>query len=114
MDFLFHYIVNPLSIFFDGIGVVIIIASSLETAVKYLKKELFNGIQPQKKLPHEQNLRLEYGHKLILGIEFFLAADLIRTVATPTWDAIGKLGALVAIRTVLSFFLTRELEMKKS
>ena len=50
---------------------------------------------------------------LLLGLEFMLAADLIDTAVSPTWDDIGKLGAIATIRTVLGFFLGRDIEMAR-
>ena len=47
---------------------------------------------------------------LLLGLEFELAADVIRTAIAPTWSAIGQLAAIAAIRTFLSFFLDQDIE----
>lgn len=46
---------------------------------------------------------------ILLALEFALAADIIRTAIAPTWDDIGKLAAIAAIRTALNFFLARDL-----
>jgi uncharacterized membrane protein len=53
-------------------------------------------------------IRLDLGRFLALGLEFQLAADLLRTAVTPTFAEIGKLGAVAAIRTTLNYFLGRE------
>lgn len=53
---------------------------------------------------------LAFGMWLILGIEFELAADIVRTVVTPAWHEIGQLAAIAVIRTFLNFFLERDLE----
>jgi uncharacterized membrane protein len=47
---------------------------------------------------------------LLLGLEFELAADVIRTAIAPTWSAIGQLAAIAAIRTFLSHFLDKDIE----
>jgi uncharacterized membrane protein len=47
---------------------------------------------------------------MMLGLEFMLAADIIRSLTTPSWDDIGKLAAIALIRTFLNFFLERDLE----
>jgi uncharacterized membrane protein len=47
---------------------------------------------------------------LLLGLEFELAADVIRTAIAPTWSDIGQLAAIAAIRTFLSFFLDKDIE----
>lgn len=55
------------------------------------------------------NVRVELGHGIIVGLEFMVAADIITTVVHPTYFELGLLALLVLIRTVLSYFITREL-----
>jgi len=47
---------------------------------------------------------------LLLGLEFALAADIVRSVISPSWNDIGQLAAIALIRTFLNFFLERDLE----
>jgi uncharacterized membrane protein len=51
-----------------------------------------------------------FGMWLLLGLEFELAADIISTVVSPTWEDVGLLGAIALVRTFLNFFLERDLE----
>ena len=51
-----------------------------------------------------------FGVWLLLGLEFELAADIIRTVVSPTWQDIGELAAIAAIRTFLNYFLEKDVE----
>ncbi len=51
-----------------------------------------------------------FGVWLLLGLEFELAADIIRSVISPTWVDIGQLGAIAVIRTFLNYFLEKDLE----
>lgn len=53
---------------------------------------------------------LDFGMWLLLGLEFELAADIIRTAIAPTWTDIGELGAIAVIRTFLNHFLEQDLE----
>lgn len=46
---------------------------------------------------------------LILGLEFMLAADILRTVIAPTWDQLGQLAVIAFIRTFLNYFLEKDL-----
>ena len=55
-------------------------------------------------------LRLTLARYLIVALEFQLAADIISTAIAPDWDQIGKLGAIATIRTVLNYFLEREID----
>jgi uncharacterized membrane protein len=58
-----------------------------------------------------QTYRQGLGRAILLGLEFLVAGDIIRTVAvTPTFHSVGVLAIIVAIRTVLSFSLQMEVE----
>lgn len=58
----------------------------------------------------KQNLRLQLGRWLAIALEFLLAADILLTAIAPTWEDIGKLGAIALIRTALNYFLEREID----
>jgi len=51
---------------------------------------------------------------LLIGLEFELAADIIRSVVSPTWQDIGELGAIAVIRTFLNYFLEKDLGQAES
>lgn len=55
-----------------------------------------------------------FGTWLLLGLEFALAADIIRSSVSPTWEDIGQLGAIAVIRTFLNYFLEHDLEKAES
>ncbi|MBL0694877.1 DUF1622 domain-containing protein [Comamonas sp. JC664] len=58
-----------------------------------------------------RRFRLNLGRAILLGLEFLVAADIIRTVSQrPTLNGVLVLGLIVLIRTFLSFTLTVELE----
>jgi uncharacterized membrane protein len=57
-----------------------------------------------------EHIRLLLGRFLAVGIEFLLAADILGTAVSPTFDEIGKLAAIAAIRTLLNYFLAKEIE----
>lgn len=63
--------------------------------------------------PHPEQrkveVRLRLGRWLSLALEFLLAADILRTAVAPTWDEIGKLAAIVVLRTLLNYFLDKEI-----
>lgn len=59
---------------------------------------------------HDLNLgRLTLGRHILSGLEVLIVADLIRTMLELTMDNILLLGGLVTIRSLISFFLEREL-----
>jgi uncharacterized membrane protein len=50
---------------------------------------------------------------IILALEFALGADIVRSAIAPTWDDIGQLAAIAAIRTVLNYFLERDIDERR-
>lgn len=54
-------------------------------------------------------IRLTLSRYLALALEFQLGADILSTAIAPSWQEIGKLGAIAVIRTGLNWFLSREM-----
>src|SRR6266849_5383837 len=61
----------------------------------------------------EVDIRLGLGRWLALGLEFALAADILRTAVAPSWREIGQLAAIAVLRTALNFFLEREIRREE-
>lgn len=57
----------------------------------------------------KEDVRLRLGRWLAVALEFLLAADILATAIAPTWDEIGKLAAIATLRTLLNYFLEREI-----
>lgn len=60
-----------------------------------------------------KRLRHALGYYLLLGLEFLIASEIIDTLMRPTLQALGALGAIVLIRTVISFSLNAELKSEQ-
>jgi uncharacterized membrane protein len=60
-------------------------------------------------VPYE-HVRLLLGRFLAVGLEFQLGADILASAVSPTFEDIGKLGAIAGIRTALNYFLAKEIE----
>ncbi|KWX69057.1 DUF1622 domain-containing protein [Mycobacterium sp. NAZ190054] len=58
-------------------------------------------------------VRLTLARFLVLGLEFQLAADVLRTAISPSFEEIGKLAAIATIRTLLNYFLNREIAQEQ-
>ena len=54
-------------------------------------------------------VRVQLGQCLVLGLEFQVAADILKTASAPTWNDMLLLAALVGLRTVLNFVLEQEI-----
>lgn len=59
-------------------------------------------------------IRLTLGRFLVLGLEFQLAGDVLRTAVAPSFTEIGQLAAIAAIRTALNYFLNREIAQERA
>jgi len=81
--------------------------AAVEATITAFKLFFFRRHVPEEA---KDELRLRLGRWLTVALEFELAADILRTAVAPTWDEIGKLAAIVVLRTVLNFFLQREIE----
>lgn len=57
-----------------------------------------------------EGIRLKLGRILALGLEFTVASDILRTAVAPTRQDILNLGAIVLLRTLLNYFLEREIK----
>jgi len=55
-------------------------------------------------------VRCKLGVHLLLGLEILIASDIADTVVDPTYEKVILLGGIVAVRTILSIFLSRELQ----
>jgi uncharacterized membrane protein len=62
---------------------------------------------------HYTKIRLLLARYLALALEFQLGADILSTAISPSWDQIGKLGAIAVIRTALNYFLSREMQEER-
>jgi uncharacterized membrane protein len=88
----------------EAVGALIVAIGILGALVRYAR----DLVGRSESFPQER-IRLGVGRALALALEFLLAADIVRTAVAPTWDEIGKLAAVAAIRTALNFFLQREI-----
>jgi uncharacterized membrane protein len=57
----------------------------------------------------ESDAWLRLGRWLVAGLTFQLAADILETAITTSWDEVARHGAIAAIRTFLNFFLERDI-----
>jgi uncharacterized membrane protein len=88
----------------EAIGAAVVIVGVLVAAVIFVLSE--TRIRP---IAYE-HVRLVLARFLALGIEFQLAADILKTAVSPTFEDLGQLGAIAAIRTVLNYFLAQEIQ----
>jgi uncharacterized membrane protein len=59
-------------------------------------------------------VRFIFSRYLVLALEFELAADILGTLISPSWDQLGRLAVIAAIRTFLNYFLQKEISTEKT
>lgn len=106
-----HHIASIIQLIIECIAIFMIAFSISKTVIKFLRSYRRKNSEY---LYHK--IRLDLGLSLALSLELLLAADIIATAVSPTWEAVGLLATIAGIRTFLNYFLqkeVRELEAEK-
>jgi uncharacterized membrane protein len=102
----FKDVVDAVGKVIDGVGVVVIVIGLVVATASFVAALRASGRASAYRVYRQQ-----IGRAILLGLEFLVAADIIRTVAVdPTFTSVGVLAIIVAVRTFLSFTLEVELE----
>ncbi|MDP9384003.1 MAG: DUF1622 domain-containing protein [Actinomycetota bacterium] len=88
----------------EAIGAVVIVVGVLVSFGFWVAAEL------RLHAASYEEIRVRLARFLALGLEFQLGADILGTAVSPTFEEIGRLGAIAAIRTLLNYFLQRDLD----
>jgi uncharacterized membrane protein len=103
----FHNIINVISFTLNIVGALVTIWGTLISLFEFLQKE---ALQKKESVQLNEAIRIKLGSYLVLALEFFIAGDIVKTIIKPSWQSLGILGAIVVIRSVLSYFLTKDLK----
>ena len=99
--------VDYLRLVVEAIGAAVVGFGAVATAVRYVLSLI--GLRKDT----NTQIRLYLGRFLALGLEFQIGADILSTAVAPSFDAVLLLGAIVVIRTVLNYFLSKELDRER-
>jgi uncharacterized membrane protein len=99
--------VGYLKLAVEAVGAAIVGFGALATVVVYLLSVF--GIRKRS----YTEIRLFLGRYLALGLEFQLGSDILSTAVAPTIAEVEILAAIVVIRTVLNYFLSKEIERER-
>ena len=100
-----HHIAIVFQLIIEGMAIFIIVFSIFKTVSKFLRSYRRKNSED---FYHE--IRLDLGLSLALSLEFLLAADIVATAVTPSWEALGFLATIAGIRTFLNYFLHKEVK----
>lgn len=87
-------------------GVLVIASGVLVALFRYLISIVSSNASTQMDI---NQIRLKLSRVLTLGLEFIVAADLIRTTTAPDYYTVGIVASIVLVRTLLSYTLNREI-----
>jgi len=103
---------HPATFGISVLGVLVIIFGVLCGVIRFLRSEV-SAVRGANVDGERRKLRQVLGYYLLLGLEFLIAADIIDTLMKPTTKDLIVLGAIVSIRTVISYSLNSELAHEK-
>lgn len=101
---LIKMILEMFVIFFEVVSSILIIYGGIKAAIRILLAEIY------KKPEDYKNIRKEFTDKILFGLEILIIADLIETLRKPILEELLIVGAIVIIRTLLGYFLSKEAE----
>ncbi len=91
------------------VAIAIIVWGVMLGLFEFLKNEFYRFRLKDTTITTLHKIRHTVGSYLLLGLEFLIAADIIRTIVKPTLEELAILGGIVVIRTIISYFLGKEL-----
>nr|MBC7246106.1 DUF1622 domain-containing protein [Chloroflexota bacterium] len=97
--------INYLVPIVEACGAAIVMLGVIRTIIHHIRDRLRLDLDC---LPH---LRTQLIESLIMGLEFQLAADVLKTAISPTLNQVILLAALIGLRAALSYLLERELHV---
>ena len=92
----------------DLLSIAVLLVGAIRFTVWMVKAELSGG--KEKRLAGMNMARRELGSYILAGLELLIVSDVIHTAITLELDGLIFLGGLVVIRSVISFFLEREIK----
>lgn len=92
----------------EMIGIAVVLWGAVEGLIGLLLR-IKTALLRAPQLAPIRNIRAAIGEKTALGLDFFLAGDIIQTIVIPSWESLAMLGGIVVIRTVIAFFLNKDL-----
>ena len=113
---LFQTSIDMLTTFLNALATIISVTSLLVVTygaligiISFLVNE-FKRFTGKYSTTNIRKLRATFGTYLLLGLEFLIASDILKTVLEPTLNELAILGGIVVLRTILSVFLNREIK----
>ena len=92
----------------SGLGAGVVVWGVIEAIIAFIGLKFSSAKEDP--VSKSESIRQHLGAHLLLGLEIFIAADIIRSAVSPSWEKVGILVTIVGVRIVLSYFLRAELK----
>ncbi|TSC73091.1 MAG: hypothetical protein G01um101438_114 [Parcubacteria group bacterium Gr01-1014_38] len=102
-------VTNVLSFLLSAWGALFILWGAAKAARRMFWAEAEPWKGPQ--IPRLEEVRTAFGHRILLGLEFFVAGDIVRLLIDPSLNDLIRIGIIVAIRITLGLAITREIRL---
>ena len=99
IESVFEQIVRGAVLLIELAGILIIFISMVRGFIGYLK--------------HEENTRIELAQGIMLGLEFKIGSEVLRSVIVSGWNELGTLAAIILLRSLLTFLLHWEINVEE-
>jgi uncharacterized membrane protein len=93
--------------FFAELCSALVIAVGAVRALLHFLPHILRPAPPEE--TYKETIRLQLGKSPALALEFELGADILKTAVAPSFGIIAQLAAIIVLRTLLNYFLEREL-----
>ena len=101
-----HYLVMALNIF----SIAVLIMGAAKAFLGFVCNEMKGGDRFD--IAHKNNrIKIYLGSYILLSLEVLIASDIIETIMNPSIDDVLVLAGIVVIRTTISYFLGKEIEL---
>ncbi|CDG65981.1 putative membrane protein [Methanobacterium sp. MB1] len=101
---MFSEIISYISYSLAVFGAIFVFYGGIRAVIKVIIHEIRGGSEEY------NDIRLDFTTKIVLSLEFFIAADLVKSILQPTFNDVILLAIIVAIRTVVGYSLNSELK----
>jgi len=107
MEEALHFAAYYIALVLEALALLVIAIGAVEASIG-----IFRAMARHASYAAKRAVWLDFARWLIAGLTFQLAADIVHTTVAPSWDDIGRVAAVAAIRTFLTFFLDRDIELQ--
>ena len=99
IEHIFEMVVHFCILLIELAGTVVIVWSMFRGFVGFVKKD--------------ENTRIQLAQGIMLGLEFKIGSEVLRSVIVSSWNELGTLAAIILLRSLLTLLLHWEIEVEE-